>query len=420
MRPAFAAHLLLFTIVAFFVAFVVWAHSVQLDEVTRGNGRVVPSTSVKVIQNLEGGIIREILVKDGTLVAENQVLVRLDQTRFQAEYNQTRQRAWHLRSKIARLMAESETKVPDFPADVMEQAPAVVSSEMDLFRARRDDLDAELSVLRTQLRQREQQIDEARAQVINAGKQVEMTGRELSIVGTMVARGLHPQMEQLRSERAKMDAEATFQMAKLAVDRFESALKEVRLEIDAARQKFRARAVEELAVARIEYNEIAQQLPTLQDRLSRTEVRSPVNGIVNRVLVTTLGGVIQPGASLVEIVPREDTLLIEAQVQPSDIAFLHPGLSARVKITAYDFAVYGALDGRLEHISPDAIKNPEGPAMYLVQVRTTQNALVSDRGELPIIPGMIAEVDILTGKKTIADYLLQPVLKVTGNAFRER
>jgi len=235
-----------------------------------------------------------------------------------------------------------------------------------------------------------------------------------------VEKGIEPQIELLRARQRAGAARGDYQIAKLSADRAAGGVEEAQFEIEALKQRFRAQVVEELAAAKAELASIMEELPALQDRVVRTDVRAPIDGVVNQVLVTTVGGVVQPGQPIVELVPRDDSLLVEAYVNPADIAFLRPGQKAQVKLTAYDYNIYGALDGRLEHISADAIQNEDGVSLYRINVRTDTNVLKGEDGEdLPIIPGMIAEVDILNGKRTVLDYLLSPLNKVREKALRE-
>lgn len=420
-RPAFAASLLLLVIVGCVGALGVWSSWAVLDQVTRGQGRVIPSGDIKVVENLEGGIVAEILVAAGDRVEAGDVLLRLDRTQFAGEFNRLHKRYFALQARIARLIAEGALKVPVFAAETVDSAPEAILAERQLFDSRWQTLQADLAVLDSQRQQRRQALAEAELQVRSGTQSLALAEQEHKVVDGMVRRGLEPEMERIRTEKALTGARSDLDLARLAVERNRTAMAETELEIAALQQAFRARAEEELADTRREYEELLQQLPTLADRVERADVRAPVRGLVNRVLVNTVGGVADPGEALVELVPVDDALLVEAQIDPKEIAFVHPGQASRIKLTAYDFAVYGALDGTVEHISPDAIEDEQGRRLYQVRIRTAAAGLVSKGGEaLPILPGMVAEVDILTGKRTVAAYFLDPLTNLKNNALRER
>ncbi len=420
-KPAGAARMLLLVILCCFIAVVVWAHLTALDQVTRGQGKVIPSGELQVVQNLEGGIISEILVQEGDRVEAGQVVLRLDQTVFTGDFNRLRQRYFAAQARISRLMGESELVRPAFTAETRDGAAEIVARELTLFDARWSQLQAELSVLQSRLLQRRQALAEAKLAAANAERSVTVAQREYSMIEGIVKRGLEPEMHLIESEKGLVAAESERDIARLSLLRHQSALEEVRLEIAATRSRFQARSSEELTKARQEYTEVVEALPAHRDKLARTSILAPTDGIVNQVLVSTIGGVAQPGQSLVEIVPDDDRLLAEVAIEPSQIGFVYVGQPARVKLTAYDFTTYGSLKGQVTHISPDAIEDERGNARYLAHVRVTENILTDDDGDtLPILPGMVAEVDILTGKRTILQYLLQPLAALKDDALRDR
>ncbi|MEN2979453.1 HlyD family type I secretion periplasmic adaptor subunit [Tistrella bauzanensis] len=417
-RRSLVPGVIILTVCLAVIALIVWAAIAELDQVTRGDGRVVPSKRVQVAQNLEGGIVSEILVKAGDHVEPGDLLIRLDATQFGAEYDQRRTDFLAGRARLARLAAEARFEAPVFAADLL---PEVVEVERSIHGARAAELTSTLAMLDAQTRQRREALNEARAALDNAGRRQALAAEELGVLEPLVARGLAPRLDRIRARQRLAEAEGAIEGGRLAVARAEAAIDEVEQQRKTAQERFRTRAIEELATAKLDHDRMVDQLPALVDKVRRTEVRSPVKGIINRVLVTTEGGVATPGQPLAEIVPVEDALLIEAEVKPADIAFLHPGQMARVKLTAYDYSVYGMLDATVETIGADAISKEDGSSSYVVRVRTTDGTLTAPDGRpLDILPGMVAQVDILTGRRTVLDYLLKPVVKLREMALTER
>lgn len=420
LTPKIAANALLICIASFFTLFILWASLSELDEVTRASGRIVPSKQIQVIQNLEGGIVKEILVRQGDEVKAGEVLVKLDRTQFDAEFNRNEEEFLSLEATIARLKAESNFEEPIFDQNLMTDHEYMVSRELNLFNARKAEFDASINSLTARLKQIEQELIETEVSLISAKSASDLAEREVELLKPLVERGIEPQMELVRAEQRKIEASGESRIAELSIEKAKKSVEEVNLQIEAERQKFRASVLTELNEAETNRNQLVDSLPALSDRVNRTDVVAPTDGIINQVMVSTIGGVVDSGMPIVELVPLDDTLLVEAEVQPKDIAFLRPGQNARVKLTAYDFARYGALEGSLENISADAILNDQEQYVYVIQVRTQENSLPSVEGNLPILPGMVAEVDILNGKKSIMRYLMSPVLKLRDNAFRER
>ena len=302
----------------------------------------------------------------------------------------------------------------------MGENPAAVADEQRVFLTRKLELDSQLSVLRQQLAQRTQEANEKRARLQQLQDSYALVSKELTISRPMVAQGVLSEIELLRLERQANDINGEANATRLAIPRIESSAAEIRDKIENTLAKFRSDAAAELAGARAEYAGTTASSVAAEDRLARTSIRSPVNGVVNQIKVTTVGGVLQPGMDIMDIVPIEDTLLIEARIRPADIGFLHPGQDAMVKISAYDFSIYGGLDAKVENISADSITDEKGESYYQVRVRTKQSYLGSADKPLQIIPGMLASVHIKTGKKTLLAYLLKPVIKAKYDALRER
>jgi adhesin transport system membrane fusion protein len=420
LRPRGFAHLLLVAIAAFFVLFFAWASWATLDEVTRGDGRVIPSSHVQVVQNLEGGIVSALLVREGDIVEQGQVLLRIDNVRAASDLRENRKRHLALLGALARLRAEVEDTGIDFAPEVLAEAGAVARDERALFDARRQALASELAILHSQAEQREQELVELQRRLAQLEGSHELALEELKITEPLAARRIVPQIDLLRLKREVNDLEGELETTRLGIERVELASDEADRRIDEKSLSFRAEAQRELVVVQAEAAALEEKITADADRVERTDVRSPVRGTIKQLFVNTVGGVIQPGEDLVEIVPLEDTLLVEAKVRPADIAFLRPGQPATVKVTAYDFSIYGGLEAMVEGISADTITDEDGERFYRIRVRTTGSMLEKAGTPLPIIPGMTTEVDILTGEKTVLDYLLKPILRAQHNALRER
>ncbi|MBV2262923.1 MAG: HlyD family type I secretion periplasmic adaptor subunit [Thauera sp.] len=413
--------LLFLVILGFFIAIVVWAAIAELDEVVRGEGRIIPPRKLQSVQSYDGGIISKVHVRRGDRVEEGALLVELDITRTRSEYNQALQQHHALSAEIARLSAEvrGEPFTPD--TALREAAPAVVLTQSRLHEARRQELHAELQVVEQQTTQRKAELAEMRSTIRNTAASIALSQRELALIEPLVRRGIEPELELLRLQRGHQELTAQKQAAELAVVRLEAAIAEARDRRQAVIERFRSEAFKELSAATARLAELEQALPAREDRVTRSEIRSPVQGVVNQVLVTTEGAVAQPGATLVEIVPADDTLLVEALIRPEDIAFIRAGQGAKVKVTAYDFARYGSMEGEVVTVGADTVEQPKtGLRLYPVEVRTTSELETKAGKPLEISTGMVAEVDILTGRRTILEYLLQPVARMQHRAFTER
>ena len=417
--PRYTTNVIRIGLVLFVVA-VVWAYFASLEEVTRGDGRVIPSRQIQVVQAPEQGIVEKIFVREGDIVEEGQPLIEIDDTTFSSQLGEIRQRRWALMARIARLDSEADQQPLTFPDMLTKAVPALIEEEENVYRDKKISLDNELSVLQNQASQKEQEYQELLAKEDKLDAVIEIMKREVEINQNLYERKVLPEIEFLRLQRQLKESEGELKITNASVQRALAAKEEAKERSRNAVSTFVSEARQQLAEARGELAVINESMKGAADRVRRTELVSPVKGIVNKLNITTIGAVVQPAADLVEIVPLEDTLLIEAQIRPQDVAFLHPGQKAQVKITAYDFSVYGALEGNLERISADTTEDEEGNRFFRVMIRTDKNYLGSDTDPLPIIPGMVASIDILTGKKTVLDYILKPIKKVRDEALRER
>jgi adhesin transport system membrane fusion protein len=414
-------HLLLVAIAAFFVIFVLWANLAPLDEVTRGQGKIIPSTQVQALQSLDAGVVDAFLVKEGDEVKVGQVLVRLSDIEASSDLGANKARYLGLLAAITRMQAEAEGKsTVEFPQEVVEGSPSSVTEELNSFRANRQQILGQMNILQQQLTQREQEVRELNTRISDLRGVISMQREEKEMVEPLVARGSAPKMELLQLERALKERGAELNGYLSSLPRAQAAAEEARARIKDLESSARAQAQTELSAKQIELNEIKERFSALKDRKTRTELKSPVNGIIQELTVNTIGGVVRPGEDLIKIVPKDDQLIVEAKVKPSDRAFIHPGQKAVIKLTAYDFSIYGGLDGELTYISQDTFEDEEGNSFYTVRLRTDKTHLVHKGEKKQITTGMVTTVDILTGKKTVMQYLLKPFIKTLDNAMNER
>ncbi|MCB1928231.1 MAG: HlyD family type I secretion periplasmic adaptor subunit [Rhodocyclaceae bacterium] len=399
------------------VALVVWAAYARIDEVTKGQGRVIPSSQLQVVQAVDGGVVEELLVGEGQTVEAGQVLVRIDPTRFVSSLRENRAELLALQARAARLTALSDGR-PFEPGQALSyEIPEIVAQERAHYQSSLAGLEAQLGIARQQLTQRNEELREATGARASAARSLELTDRELAVTKPLASAGAVSEVELLRLERDVNRFRGERDQADAQISRLRAAIREANQKIQDVELSFRNQVRKELSEVSAKLGTLSEGSLALEDRVKHAEVRAPVRGTVKRLLVNTVGGVVQPGAEVVEVVPLDDALVLETKISPRDIAFLRPGQPATVKFTAYDFAIYGGLDAELDQIAADSVIDEEGNAFFVVKVRTLKNSL----GEgLPIIPGMVAEVDILTGKKSILDYLLKPVLRAKANAMTER
>ena len=415
------AYLLSAGICLMLVIFLVWAHFTVIDEVTRGMGQVIPSQRVQVIQNLEGGIVQEISVHENQIVEKGTILVRIDNTVAASQYRESFGKAVEHEAAIVRLTAEIEGRDQlVFPEEMRDFDPQVIADQQSIFRARYQQLEAELNVLQSQYNQKRQEINEMQSRKEQLERSLDLAMQQRSIAKPLVDEGVYPRTEFLAVERDISALQGDIDALRLGIPRVRQAAEEANRRIAQRKAEFKAQALDELNRRRVELKSLREIMSAGEDRVTRTDVRSPVRGTVKQLNVTTVGGVLRPGEPIMEIVPLDDTLLIEARIRPADIAFLHPGQKAMVKITAYDFAIFGGLEGLVEAISADTIQDDSGESFYKVKLRTKTNAMTYRGEDLPIMPGMTASVDILTGKKSVLSYLLKPILRMKQNALRER
>ncbi|MCL6417464.1 HlyD family type I secretion periplasmic adaptor subunit [Aestuariirhabdus sp. Z084] len=431
---------LLYLIAAFITSALIWASFAELDEVTVGIGRVIPSKQLQVVQNLEGGIVKEIYVTEGDLVEQGQPLLLIDDTRFRSDLRESLQERANLQGEIARHKAalqsvqiDEQSKADNWrslvrinmavlPLDeeFQLQYPNVMLREQAGLMEHLNNLRSQLNIIERQVAQKEQEQVELASKISHLEASYRLVQEELSLTEPLAREGVVSRVELIKLERQVNEIQSELNGSRLMAPKVSYARQELISKHREVAFKFRSETQNELNDLEGAWSQMSESQIGLLDRVERTTVLSPVKGTVKQINITTVGGVIQPGMDIVEIVPIEDNLLIEAKILPKDIAFLRPGLEAVVKFTAYDFAIYGGLTGKLEQISADTIEDEEGNSFYQVRVRTEKNYLGDQSKPLPIIPGMMAETDVITGKKSVLDYLLKPILRAKQQALRER
>lgn len=414
------AYMMSTAILIMMVGFLIWAKLAVLDEVTRGFGKVIPSQRVQEIQNLEGGILSDVFVEEGQVVEKGTLLCRLHNEQAASFFRDAQAKVVEHRAAIARLAAVVEDKDPVFDEELKEKAPQLLEDQIRIYKAQKNQLEIELGLLQDQYEQKKQEVNEMAGRRRQLMKSLVVAEKQRDIAKPLVEKRIHSELDYLALEQKVLELKGDVEALTLGIPRVQGAAKEALGRIEQRKAELRSEALEEINQRRRELLSIMETLAAGSDRVTRTDLRSPVKGIVKHILVNTLGGVVKPGESIMEVIPLDDTLLVEANIKPSDIAFLHPKQKAQVKITAYDYSIYGGLEGTVENISADTIQNEKGESFYRVKVRTKNNAMLYHGELLPIIPGMTAQVDILTGKKSVLDYLLKPILKAKQNALRER
>jgi adhesin transport system membrane fusion protein len=411
-------------VTAFLACALVWSANAMIDELSRAEGRVIPSSKTQVIQSAEAGVVAEILVRTGEQVKTGQRLIRLDDTTTSSSAGEVEARVNALKAQIARLRTEYEGRAEagyQCPADVQAEVPQVCENEANLLGARLRTLQQGKLVLEQRIEQRQRELNEAVTNRDMLESSFELAAEKLALIGPLADKQLVSQTELIAAQRDVNDTEGQRDAIIQSIARLESAVSEAGLQVQQADLQFRQDALNDLTLRLAELASAEQVLRGASDRVSRTDIRSPVDGIVNEIAVNTIGGFVTPGERLIDIVPVEDTLLIEARLQPSDVAFILPGQPANIKFTAYDFSVFGGIEGEVANVSADSIIDPNTrETYYVVLIKTGDSMLHFNGQDLPILPGMVATVEIMTGKKSILQYLLKPINKARDEALRER
>lgn len=435
-RPTRKARWLSVGVFLFFASFIVWAGFATLDEVTRAEGQVVPSSRTQIIQNLEGGILSGVDVHEGQIVEKGDVLARLNNEMAESNLRDMLYKAMENLIAIRRLRASVAGDELTWPEDLrtwlergtgyslteeqLEQGRRLTRVQQETFAVHERQRESELQVLMAQAEQRRQEVKEQLARKEQLTRSLSLIRQQLNIASPLLQRRSYSRVQYLELQERAVQAQGEIDTLTVSIPRAEAAASEAEHRMNLRKAELDAVIMEEINKRSLELASLREGLSAGSDRVTRTELRSPVRGSVKQIYINTVGGVVKPGEPIMEIVPLDDTLLVEARVRPADVAFLHPGQKAMVKVSAYDYSIYGGLDGVLEQISADTIEDKKGEFYYLVKVRTPKTAIVYHGEELPIMPGMMTTVDIMTGKKTVLDYLLKPILKAKQNALREK
>ena len=410
---------LLFWVIAIF-SFLAWANFAVIDEIARGSGEIIPSGQNQIVQNLEGGIVEEILVKEGQSVEKGQILLKIDNKKSSSSFSSNSIKANALEAKIIRLRAESSNTEFKVSKELQKKIPIPIEDEKALYEINMKQKKSKLSALAEQLVQKKNELSEARSQLKQLKSSLSMIKKEVRMTEPMVQRGVSSKIDFLKLQREANGIESQYIANKESIPRLKSAITEVKNRINETKLTFQSEAKVKLNEALAELRGLKSNNKALKDQVTRTIVRSPMKGVVQKLFINTVGGVLKPGADIIEIVPSEEALLVEVKIKPSDIAFIYFGQKAVVKFSAYDFAIYGGLDGKVVNISADTLKDDKGEFFYTVKIQTNKNYIGDKAKHLKIITGMTVTVDIITGKKSVLDYILKPILKTKQYTFTER
>ncbi|XPV68945.1 MAG: HlyD family type I secretion periplasmic adaptor subunit [Halarcobacter sp.] len=416
-------------ILCFLVAAIVWSSIAQIDELARGQGKVIPSSKIQTIQSLDGGLVEEILVKSGDQVKKGQPLMKIDTTRFLASLEENQESYYQWLAMRVRLEKESVVDIDKkieklvFPDDIKKIAKDYIKSETFLYINRVNELKSSINVFDSQLNQRYQEIKEINQEISKLKTRLKLVTIERKTIKDLVRTGVKSKVELIAIEKEYQQIVGDLKSAELSIPKSRYAINEIKNKRLERITQFRTEASKELQRISVEIKKAEARMISATDKVNKTVIKSSVNGIVKEIYMNTIGGVVQSGASLLDIIPNSDNLLVEAKIDPKDIAFISPMQKAIVKISAYDYSIYGGLDGKIVEISADSIidkESKDGKSYYKIIVQTEKNYLEKNGNKLPIIPGMIANVDVITGKKTIMDYILKPILKIKQNSLHEK
>jgi len=419
-KPSDTSHYLLIAIVSLIGAFIIWSSTAEIEEITHGSGQVVPTQEIQVVQSFEGGILSELLVQEGQSVKKGQIILKISDVAFASEERGTEARAVSLKAKKARLQAEVEGDNFQVPLDIKEKYPEIAKNEEALFLSRQQELKNAKSILDNKISSARAEFSEVKAKINRLSQSRKLLNQELSITKQMVAKKAVPKLEEIRLNRELSNISGQIREAVEKRKGLEAELRGAQRERDDREDKFRSQVLGELNEIESQVSQIDESLTAIGDRVSRTEVKSPVDGIVNKIALKTIGGVIEPAMQLIEVVPLDKNLKIIAQVSPQEIAFLHTDQEVNIKISAYDSQRYGSLKGRLTRIGANSVTDQEGNIFFEIEAVANQNYLGSAENPLPITPGMVAQTEIITGKRTILSYLMKPVLRTRDRALTER
>lgn len=418
-RPSSTRFILFFWIITIGLL-IAWAAITNIDEIIRSQGEIIPFGDNQVLQNLEGGIVSEINVKEGDMVKMGDILIKIENSKSLSTFESNDLKHLELRSRIARLKAEIDMKPLIFNDELKERVPFLLIEEKLLYDTDMRQFNAQAQILKEQLSQHHQQLKEAQQKIKHLERSFELISEEVSMTEPMVKKGVRSKIDYLKLQREANRVEDEMTAAKLSVPRLKSAIKEAKDKIAESKNSLRIQSRKELTEALAELQRIEVQIKGLEDSVNRTVVRSPVDGMVQKLHLHTIGGVVKPGMDMIEVVPIYENLIVEVKIEPKDIAFVYANQSAKVKFTAYDFAIYGSLDAKVLTISPDTQTDQQDNTYYIVRLKTDKNYLGHEDKPLKIIPGMVVSADIITGKRTILDYIIQPMIKSKDYVFSDK
>ena len=419
-KPTFKSQLIVWVILLVIIWLVVWAKYAELDKIVRGEGKVVPSTKVQLVQNLEGGIVEDIFVHSGDKVRKGQVLIKLDNTQFSSTFGETVAEQDALVAKSIRLRAEAKGTKFKMPKKFeSEQVKKYFLREFSLYQSHLIRLKTSDRIIEQQIVQSKTELEDAYSQQIQLQKSYNLLKQEIKMTKPLVKQGIASSVDLLKIEREKNDTYGELNAVRHSIPKFKAIIAESGEKITEAQQKFRNEAQEKLNEVLAQLSQLESSKTALADKVKRTSIQAPVKGTISELLVATIGEVVQPGSDIVKIIPEDDSLVLETKILPSDIGFIYPGLTAKIKFTAYDFAIYGGLDGTVEKISADTIVDEEGNSFYIARIKTKRNHLGTFNDPLYLMAGMTATVDIVVGQQTVLDYLIKPIIKAKEMALRE-
>jgi len=415
-----SSSILLLVVVTLVLVTFVWASITEIDKVVRGSGKTVSEAQNQFVQSSEPGVIRKRYVSEGDFVKKGQLLFDIDPIDAKTQLDQAQKRYSTLRIKSIRLKSEVENILPEFPQDLVEVAPSAVSTELALYTARLDDLSTKSAILEQRRMQKQNEIQELKIRFESTSNGLELIRREIATLEPLVKSGLAPETRLIALKRDEEASIGSANQAESGQKRLISGLEEIDEQLKAEKQAYKTSALTDLSSIEGELAELNARIPALEDRVERTSVKSPVDGVINRINYVTADAYISTGEVLLELVPTGSDIIVETRVDPKDIADIIIGQDVKISLTAYDPTRYGRIDGTVVSISADAMKDPAtAEQYYLVDVSMT-GTLYEDNGEeVVILPGMIASIDVLSGKRTILDYFWQPISKTKSKAFRE-
>lgn len=411
-------YLLVVPIMVFVVGFFGWAYQAQIDEVVRGEGKVIPTGQTKVLQHLEGGIVAKILVNEGDTVEKDQVIYVLSNSVFNADLKEKELKLLALRAKAARLEATINGTKPSFSTEMRVQIPEIVENEMQIFNSDQQNDGGKINITKDQLKQKELKLNELQVKLENLQLELDLQTKNMAITETMLKKKVVSQKKYLDEMSKKQSLVTQLAETKNTIPIIQEEIEESRKKVTGTKDEIRSSNLKKLSEVKLEINSIREQNRANYDRDLRKEVVSPVKGVVNKLYFYTLGGIVKSGDKIAEITPIEDKLTIEANIKTSDRALIWAGQKVSIEITAYDYSRYGLLSGKVVSISPDSFTDKNGlNSYYLVKIAANENQFSKDE---PILPGMVANVNILTGKKTILEYILKPLKDIAKNSLREQ